>query len=58
MHPSEAPALADNLNAAFVQSPCSITATNVCSTDSKLPQPAASTVKVTKEYDFAGETVS
>lgn len=42
----------------FVQSAC--TSSKPHSTGSELPQPAASsdTVKVTKEYDFAGETIS
>ena len=41
-----------------VQSTCPSTADNSRVADSKLQQPAASTVKVTKEYDFAGETVT
>lgn len=39
-------------------STCPSTADNLLGAGSKLPQPAASTVKVTKEYDFAGETVT
>lgn len=39
-------------------SACPSTAHSSRAADSKLQQPAASTVKVTKEYDFAGETVT
>jgi len=41
-----------------MQSVCASTAHNSLVTGSELPQPAPSTVKVTKEYDFAGETVT